>query len=197
MNKYIYITSILICNYSLLQPSEKAAAKYTSFHDIVVTQTQDIIDSYQDINEVDSNQQTLLHRMVASSNTTATQSVLESGAQTNIQDKDGNTPLHISALTHNIKIVELLIVHGTDPTIKNCKRLTAYSSAFKAFQASHEPLQGQIANILAVHLQSYKDRLSKESIQSHRQSLEEPEHKDTQEKEREPYCSLFGSCLIL
>jgi tankyrase len=91
-----------------------------------------------------------LHRAAIGHNIDTATALLSSGANVNAANRWGNTPLHLAAVYERGKqpMVDLLLAHGADPTLRNSDGRTALEggasaaiteSALEAL-ASGEPL---------------------------------------------------------
>ena len=86
-----------------------------------------------DINKQDIKGNTLLHVAAFCNNSSDIVTfLLNNGAKLNIQSESGNTPLHVASMMNNIQIVQLLLDHGADITIKNNEGKTAEDKAKSA-----------------------------------------------------------------
>jgi tRNA nucleotidyltransferase/poly(A) polymerase/tetratricopeptide (TPR) repeat protein len=72
-----------------------------------------------DLNGVDQNHETLLHRAAARGQLACMCLLLSMGANPNARSHTGNTPLHFAATSRNIEGVNLLCMMGADPSCAN------------------------------------------------------------------------------
>ncbi|GFQ67722.1 ankyrin repeat domain-containing protein 50 [Trichonephila clavata] len=68
-----------------------------------------------DINQVDNNQRTLLHRASHEGNDNLVSRLIEKGASLEAVDKSGQTPINLAARQGHSRIVEMLLKAGADP----------------------------------------------------------------------------------
>ncbi|HEU0239171.1 MAG TPA: ankyrin repeat domain-containing protein [Micromonosporaceae bacterium] len=103
-----------------------------------------------DVNQADYQGFVPLHRAAIGHNIDTATALLSSGANVNAANRWGNTPLHLAAVYERGKqpMVDLLLAHGADPTLRNSDGRTALEggasaaiteSALEAL-ASGEPL---------------------------------------------------------
>jgi ankyrin repeat protein len=80
-----------------------------------------MIDEGFDINEADADGFTPLHLACINKNYDAAKVRLEAGADVDPQDNWGDTPLWRAVFGKNgtVKLIQLLVDHGADPTVEN------------------------------------------------------------------------------
>ncbi|MBN8680859.1 MAG: ankyrin repeat domain-containing protein [Chitinophagales bacterium] len=75
-----------------------------------------------DVNSLDKDNETPLHRAAFVQNYAVVKYLLEQKAAVNSRDKSGNTPLHDATFTNkNNSVCALLLSYGANPSIKNTK----------------------------------------------------------------------------
>lgn len=72
-----------------------------------------------DINECDSDKETILWRAATHGLTDWVKEILKRGANVQAADREGITPLHIAAMRHHVDVVRLLIDAGADVNAKD------------------------------------------------------------------------------
>ncbi|GAB4190530.1 MAG: hypothetical protein Tsb0015_11810 [Simkaniaceae bacterium] len=66
------------------------------------------------VNSIDENSQTFLHKAVQSGNISAVSALLQQKAAINVPDKNGATALHFAAIENNYNMVNLLLQNGAN-----------------------------------------------------------------------------------
>jgi hypothetical protein len=124
MNKiitYVFITSIFgvqsLCAMAGGQNLDQDLLEGASNFNLV--QVQNALNQGANINAVDANNATALHRAAFNADADIAYHLIARGAGLNMADNFGNTPLHSAVMSGADDIVKLLLDRGADPTIRN------------------------------------------------------------------------------
>ncbi len=100
-----------------------------------------LIDKGADVNAIDKNLITPLHRAALGSGSKVAKILIDKGADVNAKDSRGRTPLHDAAGYGNDQMVELLIERGAQVDVKDKRGTTALYSAASGTKDSKETVE--------------------------------------------------------
>lgn len=88
-----------------------------------------LLQSGGNINQIDSNQRTLLHTAAYDGNDKLVQRLIEKGADIETVDKNGQTALNLASRQGHLSVVEVLLKSGADPDHADCDGWTSLRSS--------------------------------------------------------------------